>query len=64
MADETHNKVLAIVANISKTQDQLEKSESNEEDGSEQETTSSKNKIEPIRGIPKSGKFWKSKKER
>ena len=64
MADETHNKVLAIVANIGKIQDNLDKSENNDEGNSEQETTSTKNKIEPIRGIPKSGKFWKSKKER
>lgn len=62
MADETHSKVLAIVANIAKSQDNLEKSQSNDEDNNEQEISS--NKLETIRGIPKSGKFWKSKKER
>lgn len=63
MTEETHNKVLAIVANITKNQDKLENSESSDEDNTEQNTTSS-SKTEPIRGIPKSGKFWKSKKER
>ncbi|KAJ8713047.1 hypothetical protein PYW08_008351 [Mythimna loreyi] len=62
MTEETQNKVLEIVANIAKSQDNEKNIESNDEDKSEKETKATK--IEPIRGIPKSGRFWKSKKEK
>lgn len=60
MADDTQNQVLAIVANIVKKQDPVEKS-NDEETKDNQKNVKQK---EPVRGIPKSGRFWKSKKER
>lgn len=56
-SEETNNKVLDIVANIVKNQE--DKVEQNDE-----ENSTSKTLPHPIRGIPKSGRFWKSKKER
>ncbi|CAH0696855.1 unnamed protein product [Spodoptera exigua] len=67
MTDETHNKILAIVANIAKNKDTVEnvivEDEISETENDEKDKKSSKKK-EPIRGIPKSGRFWKSKKEK
>ncbi|CAB3220621.1 unnamed protein product [Arctia plantaginis] len=60
MAENTQNQVLAIVANIVKNQDPVEKTN---DEGNENNQKSVK-KNEPIRGLPKSGRFWKSKKER
>ncbi|XP_026740662.1 coiled-coil domain-containing protein 86 [Trichoplusia ni] len=56
-SEETNNKVLDIVANIVKKQE--DKGEQNDE-----ENSTSKVLPQPIRGIPKSGRFWKSKKEK
>ncbi|KAJ8711384.1 hypothetical protein PYW07_008626 [Mythimna separata] len=64
MAEETQNKVLEIVANITQSQYKVEKAESNDDEDNSEQETKSLTKIEPIRGIPKSGKFWKSKKEK
>ncbi|CAH1641237.1 unnamed protein product [Spodoptera littoralis] len=63
MTDETQNKVLAIIANIAKKQDTEEKVIV-EDEISDLENEEKDKKSEPIRGIPKSGKFWKSKKEK
>ncbi|XP_075983598.1 coiled-coil domain-containing protein 86 [Anticarsia gemmatalis] len=61
MATETNDKVLAIVANIVKNQeDNSVNSISDDTEDNQQD----KKKNEPIRGVPKSGRFWKSKKER
>lgn len=62
MTEETHNKVLSIVANIVNNQEQT--SDNNSKDEDEEVETWTSIKKEQIRGIPKSGRFWKSKKER
>lgn len=65
MTDETHNKVLAIVANIAKKQDTEEKVIVEDEiSDTENEKDKKSSKLEPVRGLPKSGRFWKSKKEK
>ncbi|XP_047033297.1 coiled-coil domain-containing protein 86 [Helicoverpa zea] len=63
MAEDTHNQVLAIVANITKKQNNTEKPENEDEDNKQKEKSSS-TKPENIRGLPKSGRFWKSQKEK
>ncbi|CAH0595424.1 unnamed protein product [Chrysodeixis includens] len=56
-SEETNKTVLDIVANIVKKQEDNKSEPTDEED-----TTSTL--PPPIRGIPKSGRFWKSKKEK
>ncbi|PZC83591.1 hypothetical protein B5X24_HaOG207574 [Helicoverpa armigera] len=63
MAEDTQSQVLAIVANITKKQNDTEKPENEDEDNKQKEKSSS-TKPEHIRGLPKSGRFWKSQKEK
>ncbi|XP_026333187.1 coiled-coil domain-containing protein 86 [Hyposmocoma kahamanoa] len=65
MTEETNEKVLSILANIKNNQENAEDSEKLEKveviSGSKQKLLKKK---DPIMGKPKSGRFWKSKRER
>lgn len=67
MTEETNEKVLSILANIKNNQENaddnenLDKNEDKSDSGTKQKLLKKK---DPITGKPKSGRFWKSKRER
>lgn len=65
MTEETNEKVLSILVNIKNNQ---EKADDNEKLKENEVISEAKQKLvkkkDPILGKPKSGRFWKSKKER
>ncbi|XP_037301310.1 LOW QUALITY PROTEIN: coiled-coil domain-containing protein 86-like [Manduca sexta] len=65
MTDETQSKVLSIVANIVNSRENKDVTENRETQGNETSKSQKKNKTDStIKGRPKSGKFWKSSRER
>lgn len=64
MTEETSEKVLAIIANIKKTRDKPIDSDKDEKNKDIQKKTDVENKHGTVRGKPKSGRFWKSQKEK
>ncbi|XP_049879321.1 coiled-coil domain-containing protein 86 [Pectinophora gossypiella] len=66
MTAETNNKVLSILKNIKKCQENCVDSTSADQDEvmSEDKQPAEKKKPQALRGLPKSGRFWKSEKEK
>ncbi|XP_026755048.1 coiled-coil domain-containing protein 86 [Galleria mellonella] len=62
MSEGTNEKVLAILENIKKNQDVSEEKAINNTVSEKNNTNNDRNK--PIPGKPKSGRFWKSKKDK
>lgn len=65
MTDETHNKVLSLVADIVKKQgNKIGAADSSNYEGENDPAKTSKPYTTVIKGKPKSGRFWKTEKER
>lgn len=65
MTDETQSKVLSIVANIVNSREKQDVPENGETQENKTLKPQKKNKTEfTIKGRPKSGKFWKSSRDR
>ncbi|XP_053617124.1 coiled-coil domain-containing protein 86 [Plodia interpunctella] len=62
MSAETNDKVLSIIANIKQSNDTKTDSSSNDKSNKDNEEKTEKK--DTIRGKPKSGRFWKSQKEK
>lgn len=67
MASDSNNEVLSIISNIKKSQEDNHKTDNPEAEENKvmlMDEQIEQAKTNEIRGKPKSGRFWKSKKER
>ncbi|KAJ0172992.1 hypothetical protein K1T71_011168 [Dendrolimus kikuchii] len=64
MADETENKVLSIIANITDSQNSNSNASEMIDHEKVQRTNANTKTVSLVKGKPKSGRFWKSDRER